>query len=88
MLGAEGIAVGMSTRILPHNLAEIWQAQIAILNKEDFELFPDFQQGGLMDVSAYEDGARQGRGAREARRAGPQDRRHPRAPVRDDDRVD
>ena len=57
MTGADGIAVGMSTRILPHNLAEIWQAQIAILNKEDFELFPDFQQGGLMDVSAYEDGA-------------------------------
>ncbi len=57
MTGAEGIAVGMSTRILPHNLPEIWQAQIAILNKEDFELFPDFQQGGLMDVSAYEDGA-------------------------------
>ncbi|MBK7952427.1 MAG: DNA topoisomerase IV subunit A [Deltaproteobacteria bacterium] len=57
MTGAEGIAVGMSTRILPHNLPEIWQAQIAVLNKEEFELFPDFQQGGLMDVSAYEDGA-------------------------------
>lgn len=56
MTGAEGIAVGMSTRILPHNLPEIWQAQIAVLNKEEFELFPDFQQGGLMDVSAYDDG--------------------------------
>jgi topoisomerase-4 subunit A len=57
MLGAEGIAVGMATKILPHNLPEIWKAQIAILKKQPFELFPDFQQGGLMDVSAYEDGA-------------------------------
>jgi topoisomerase-4 subunit A len=57
MTGAEGIAVGMATKILPHNLIEIWKAQIAILNKKKFELFPDFQQGGLMDVSAYEDGA-------------------------------
>ncbi|MEZ4331955.1 MAG: DNA topoisomerase IV subunit A [Myxococcota bacterium] len=56
MTGAEGIAVGMSTRILPHNLPEIWQAQIAVLNKEEFELYPDFAQGGLMDVSAYDDG--------------------------------
>jgi len=57
MTGAEGIAVGMATKILPHNLIEIWQAQIAILKKKPFELFPDFQQGGLMDVSAYDDGA-------------------------------
>ena len=57
MTGTEGIAVGMSTKILPHNLPEIWQAQIAILKKKKFELFPDFQQGGLMDVSAYDDGA-------------------------------
>jgi topoisomerase-4 subunit A len=57
MTGAEGIAVGMATKILPHNLPEIWKAQIAILQKKPFELFPDFQQGGLMDVSAYEDGA-------------------------------
>ncbi len=56
MTGAEGIAVGMSTRILPHNLPEIWEAQIAVLNKEEFELHPDFAQGGLMDVSAYDDG--------------------------------
>lgn len=57
MTGAEGIAVGMATKILPHNLIEIWQAQIAILKKKSFKLFPDFQQGGLMDVSEYEDGA-------------------------------
>lgn len=57
MTGAEGIAVGMATKILPHNLIEIWKAQIAILKKKPFKLFPDFQQGGLMDVSEYEDGA-------------------------------
>jgi len=57
MTGAEGIAVGMATKILPHNLVEIWQAQILILKGKPFELFPDFQQGGLMDVSEYEDGA-------------------------------
>jgi topoisomerase-4 subunit A len=56
MLGTEGIAVGMSTRILPHNLPELWQAQIAHLNKETFELFPDFLHGGVVDVSEYEDG--------------------------------
>ncbi len=53
MLGTEGIAVGMSTRILPHNFNEVLQAQIAVLKGEDFELYPDFQQGGLMDVREY-----------------------------------
>ena len=56
MTGAEGIAVGMATKILPHNLVEIWKAQIEILKKKPFKLFPDFPQGGLMDVSEYEDG--------------------------------
>jgi topoisomerase-4 subunit A len=56
MLGAEGIAVGMATRILPHNLVELWRAQIACLRGEEFELFPDFLQGGSMDVSEYDDG--------------------------------
>jgi len=56
MLGTEGIAVGMATRLLPHNLVELWQAQIAILQDRPFELYPDFQQGGLMDASAYDDG--------------------------------
>ncbi len=56
MLGSEGIAVGMSTKIMPHNFVELLQAQIAVLNGEDFELYPDFQQGGLMDVSEYEHG--------------------------------
>jgi len=57
IMGAEGIAVGMATKILPNNLLEIWKAQIAILQNKKFVIFPDFQQGGLMDVSAYEDGA-------------------------------
>jgi topoisomerase-4 subunit A len=56
MLGAEGIAVGMSTRILPHNIVELWEAQVALLSGEEIELHPDFPQGGLADVSQYEDG--------------------------------
>ncbi|MEE4271824.1 MAG: DNA topoisomerase IV subunit A [Thermoanaerobaculales bacterium] len=56
LMGAEGIAVGMSTRILPHNFTELLEAQIAILNNEPLEILPDFATGGLMDVSEYEDG--------------------------------
>jgi len=56
MLGAEGIAVGLSTRILPHNFAELLGAQIAILCKKPFQVSPDFPQGGLMDAQAYDDG--------------------------------
>ena len=56
MLGTEGIAVGMATKLLPHNLNELWEAQIAILEGKPVSLFPDFPQGGLMDVDAYEDG--------------------------------
>lgn len=56
MLGAEGIAVGISTRILPHNFAELIEAQIAILTKKPFCVLPDFPQGGLMDAAAYDDG--------------------------------
>ncbi len=56
MLGADGIAVGLSTRILPHNFGELIQAQIAILQKKPFHLLPDFQQAGRMDVSEYEKG--------------------------------
>ena len=52
MLGTEGIAVGMATKILPHNLSELWQAQVDLLNDKPIELYPDFLQGGLMDVSA------------------------------------
>jgi topoisomerase-4 subunit A len=56
MLGTEGIAVGISTRILPHNFAELLEAQIAVLNRKPFNLLPDFPQGGLMDARAYEKG--------------------------------
>ena len=56
MLGAEGIAVGLSTKILPHNFIELIKAQIAILQEKRFKILPDFQQGGLMDASAYNKG--------------------------------
>ena len=56
MLGADGIAVGLSTSILPHNFIELLEAEIALLQKKPFELYPDFQLGGIMDVSEYQDG--------------------------------
>jgi topoisomerase IV subunit A len=56
MLGSEGIAVGLSTRILPHNFVELLKAQIAILQGKKFKLLPDFPQGGLMDASEYDKG--------------------------------
>ncbi len=56
VLGADGIAVGMSTRILPHNLIEVMQAMQARLRGEQVELYPDFPGGGLVDVSEYDDG--------------------------------
>ena len=59
MLGTEGIAVGMSSRILPHNFPELIEAQIAILKKQPFKCLPDFQTGGLMDAREYKDGAGQ-----------------------------
>ena len=54
--GTEGIAVGMSTKILPHNAHEVIDAQIAAIKGEAFELYPDFPGGGIMDVSDYQDG--------------------------------
>ncbi|HTO68591.1 MAG TPA: DNA topoisomerase IV subunit A [Myxococcota bacterium] len=56
MLGVEGIAVGMATRILPHNFVELLRGQIAILQGERYRIYPDFQSGGLMDVSEYDKG--------------------------------
>jgi topoisomerase-4 subunit A len=56
LLGAEGIAVGMATRILPHNFCELLAAQIAYLEGIDFTLYPDFPGGGIVDVSNYESG--------------------------------
>ena len=56
MLGADGIAVGLSTAILPHNFGELIEAEINLIQKKPFELYPDFQLGGVMDVSEYQDG--------------------------------
>jgi topoisomerase-4 subunit A len=56
MQGVEGIAVGMSTRIFPHNFQELLEAQIAILEDKHFRLYPDFLTGGIADVSEYEKG--------------------------------
>ncbi len=56
ILGSDGIAVGTNTKIMPHNFCEVLEAQIAILKGEEFTLYPDFFQGGIMDVSRYEDG--------------------------------
>lgn len=56
MLGSEGIAVGLSTRILPHNFIELLKAQVAVLQDKRFRLLPDFPQGGLMDPSDYHKG--------------------------------
>jgi topoisomerase-4 subunit A len=54
--GADGIAVGMATKIMPHNFCELLEAQKKILRGEPFAVYPDFPQGGLMDVSGYNDG--------------------------------
>ena len=56
MLGADGIAVGLSTAILPHNFIELLEAEINLIQKKPIELYPDFQLGGVMDVSEYQDG--------------------------------
>ena len=56
MLGADGIAVGLSTAILPHNFIELLEAEINLIQKKPIEVYPDFQLGGIMDVSEYQDG--------------------------------
>lgn len=58
--GVEGIAVGLSSKILPHNFNEIIDAAISYLRDEPFELYPDFVTGGFLDVSKYNDGERGG----------------------------
>jgi topoisomerase IV subunit A len=59
--GADGIAVGLSTKILPHNFCELIDASIKYLRGKKFELFPDFQTGGLIDISGYNEGKRGGK---------------------------
>lgn len=58
--GAEGIAVGLAAKILPHNFGELCDAAISYLHGEEFHLYPDFQTGGSIDVSRYNDGMRGG----------------------------
>jgi topoisomerase IV subunit A len=59
--GAEGIAVGLATKILPHNFCEICQAAVKYLRGKKFELMPDFQTGGMIDVANYQEGKRGGK---------------------------
>jgi topoisomerase-4 subunit A len=59
--GTEGIAVGLSTKILPHNFCELIDAAIKHLKGKKFELFPDFMTGGMVDINNYNDGARGGK---------------------------
>ena len=54
--GAEGIAVGMATKIMPHNFCELLEAQKNILNDEEFVIYPDFRTGGILDVTGYDRG--------------------------------
>lgn len=56
MQGAEGIAVGMSTKILPHNFIELLEAEIALLENKKIAIYPDFPSGGILDVSEYDRG--------------------------------
>ena len=58
--GVEGIAVGLASKILPHNFNELINASVAILQGDPFELYPDFQTGGYIDISRYNDGERGG----------------------------
>lgn len=58
--GAEGIAVGLSCKILPHNVGELLQACVSYLRGEPYQLYPDFPTGGLVDVARYSDGERGG----------------------------
>ncbi|UZX27690.1 DNA gyrase/topoisomerase IV subunit A [Riemerella anatipestifer] len=59
--GVEGIGVGLSTKVMPHNFNELIEASIAYLKGKKFQLYPDFMTGGMLDVSNYNDGERGGR---------------------------
>jgi topoisomerase-4 subunit A len=56
LLGAEGIAVGMATKIMPHNFRELLEAQVAYLRGEDVVIYPDFPRGGIIDIKNYDSG--------------------------------
>ncbi|MBS1933439.1 MAG: DNA gyrase/topoisomerase IV subunit A, partial [Bacteroidetes bacterium] len=59
--GAEGIAVGLATKILPHNFCELCESAIKYLRNKRFDLYPDFQTGGMIDITNYNDGSRGGK---------------------------
>ena len=59
--GVEGIAVGLSTKVMPHNFVELIKASISILNDKTFNIYPDFNGGGLIDVDNYKKGAKGGK---------------------------
>ncbi|MCU0328343.1 MAG: DNA gyrase/topoisomerase IV subunit A [Chitinophagales bacterium] len=59
--GAEGIGVGLSTNILPHNFVELCQASIKIIQQKEFQIFPDFPTGGLIDIENYQNGVQGGK---------------------------
>lgn len=59
--GGEGIAVGLSTKVLPHNFNELIDASIKILKKQSFKIYPDFLTGGIIDISNYSDGKKGGK---------------------------
>jgi topoisomerase-4 subunit A len=61
VLGVEGIAVGLSTKILPHNFIELIKSSISHLKGRTFKLYPDFQTGGFVDITNYNDGKRGGK---------------------------
>ncbi len=81
--GVEGIAVGLASKILPHNFNELIDASIKILQGKDFELYPDFLTGGMADVSRYNDGLRGGKSdCGHASTSRIKDPRHPRNSIR------
>ena len=59
--GVEGIAVGLSTKILPHNFNELIKSSISILEGKSFKIFPDFSTGGMIDINQYNKGKKGGR---------------------------
>ena len=59
--GVEGIAVGLSTKIMPHNFCELIKSSISYLKGNSFKLYPDFPNGGMVDIADYNDGKRGGK---------------------------
>ena len=75
VMGVEGIAVGLASKILPHNFLEVIDASIKYLKGEEFELYPDFPTGGMIDVSRYNGGLRGGK-IRVRAKIEPEDKKH------------